>query len=104
MKVPKSTLWQAVAQEAGRVPGPGSTGKLGRQLQRLCHGQAGLPRAAAAQLSLLGPPSVLISCSQLEALMSSASQGYQLTQLMGLQAIRSTHVSTPHVGEDALPP
>lgn len=45
--------------------------------------------SSASRLAL-----VLTRCSQLEALMSSASWGHQLTQLMGLRASRRTHGPT----------
>lgn len=86
----------AAAQEAeARAPGPGLQGAL-RTL--------GCRPPPAAQLGLPGPPGP-ISCSQLEAPMSSASQGHELTQLMGPRASRSTHVPTPPGGRrGCLPP
>jgi hypothetical protein len=84
-KVPHCGLWQT---------GSSSGSSRGSQGQGLQQGSAhNRSVCAAAPVSL--PPSVLISCSQLEAVMSSSSQGHQLTQLIVLLASRSSHVPTP---------
>lgn len=55
----------------------------------------------APRLSLLGAPPGLVSCSQLEALMASASRGHQLTQQRdcGQATGAQVHTSLPQEAE-----
>lgn len=87
--------------QAAGLAGSGSGDWSQAQSQGLSRPWLCLWMPYAPRLSLLGALPVLVSCSQLEALMASASRGHQLTQQRDCgQATRTqVHTSLPQEAE-----